>query len=313
MMSRANISVIMPAYNAEKFISQSIESVLNQTFVEWELIIVDDGSTDKTSEIVKKYARTDKRIKLFYQENGKQGKARNLAISKSDGKYLAFLDADDIMLPNHLDIQLKRIDFLKADLVFSNCYIFTKLPLNGDEKSYSVEDKCYESTEGINSFLEWNRIPILTVLVKKECVLKVGGFSEVSGIQNAEDYHLWLKLLLNNGKLCGTNKVHCAYRLHTVSASNDDRLSEFEVLYALKELLNNSKVLPPSFKKNFLNRKRKYIRTLKEKDQGSFIEFSYKYFQILSCNRLHFKILNLIETYCGRKYSFYYLNLLTSL
>jgi glycosyltransferase involved in cell wall biosynthesis len=81
----------MPAYNAANYIQEAIDSVINQTFVDWELIIVDDGSTDHTKEVITKNVLVDERIHYYYQENGKQGKARNLAISKSKGTYLAFL------------------------------------------------------------------------------------------------------------------------------------------------------------------------------------------------------------------------------
>src|SRR5687768_13986927 len=100
------VSVIMPAYNVEKFIQQSIDSVLGQTFSSWELIIIDDGSTDNTVPIVEEnQARTDK-ILLIRQENKKQAAARNAGLRIAKGRWIAFLDSDDIWLPNKLEVQL---------------------------------------------------------------------------------------------------------------------------------------------------------------------------------------------------------------
>src|SRR5260221_6307510 len=100
------ISIIMPAYNVGKFISQTIDSVLSQTYENWELLIVDDESSDNTSAIAKAYQLKDNRIRYFWQKNGKQGKARNKAIRESLGNYLAFMDADDIWLPDKLTRQV---------------------------------------------------------------------------------------------------------------------------------------------------------------------------------------------------------------
>ena len=101
-MESGLVSVMMPAYNAEKYIEQAIESVLTQTYSNWELIIVNDGSTDNTEKIVSQYA--DPRIELIQQANAGEAAARNTALEHVRGEYLAFLDADDIYLPHHLKV-----------------------------------------------------------------------------------------------------------------------------------------------------------------------------------------------------------------
>lgn len=95
------VTVMMPAYNAERFVRQAIESVLSQTYPDWELIVVDDGSTDSTAAIVQAY--TDPRIKYIHQKNAGEAAARNTVLKNMKGEYLAFLDADDLYLPNHLE------------------------------------------------------------------------------------------------------------------------------------------------------------------------------------------------------------------
>jgi len=100
MMKSDLVSIIMPAYNAEQYIREAIESVLVQSYPHWELIVVNDGSTDETKEIVAQFP--DKRIKLIDQENNGEASARNKALAHSHGEFIAFLDADDIYIPDHL-------------------------------------------------------------------------------------------------------------------------------------------------------------------------------------------------------------------
>lgn len=103
-MSEPIISIMMPAYNAQEYIAAAIESVLAQTFTGWELVIVDDGSTDRTPEIIRRF--DDRRIRYFRQENAGEAAARNTALHKMHSRWLAFLDADDRYLPEHLELTL---------------------------------------------------------------------------------------------------------------------------------------------------------------------------------------------------------------
>ena len=102
-------SVILPVYNGAKFIENAIESVFNQTYGDWEMVIVNDGSKDNTSEILDKY-NSDSRIKIIHQENGGVSLARNNGISASSGEYFVFLDADDVWHTNHLEVMKNLID-----------------------------------------------------------------------------------------------------------------------------------------------------------------------------------------------------------
>src|SRR5215467_11570142 len=103
------VSIIMPAYNAEKYIADSIRSVLAQTYTDWELIVVVDGSTDNTASLVQQFVTRDSRIKYFFQENGRLGKARNTGIKNASGSLIAFLDSDDLWLETKLELQLQEI------------------------------------------------------------------------------------------------------------------------------------------------------------------------------------------------------------
>ena len=112
------VSVIIPAYNAERFIPQAIQSVLEQTYQSYEIIVVDDGSTDKTKDILKEF---EDKVCCIYQENQGPSAARNAGIKISQGRYICFLDADDIWTPDKLEVQ---VEFLEChpdiSLVFSD-------------------------------------------------------------------------------------------------------------------------------------------------------------------------------------------------
>lgn len=112
------ISIITPCYNAGKFLPETIDSVLNQTFRDWELLIIDDCSSDNSRQIVEEYALKDSRIRYFRTDtpSGSPSYPRNIGIENSNGEYIAFLDADDIWLPDKLDDQIK--------FMYSNNYEF---------------------------------------------------------------------------------------------------------------------------------------------------------------------------------------------
>lgn len=230
------VSVIMPAYNASNYIQEAINSVIAQTYSNWELVIIDDGSKDNTSEIVLKNSNQDSRIQYFYQDNGKQGKARNLGISKAKGDYLAFLDADDLWLPEKLKVQIEEIREKNVDLVFSDSYRFKNQEVVCVSERMNVKSGFFSGSKALQLFLEANRIPILTVLVKKEKVEAVGCFSESMDIQNVEDYHLWLKLLISNAEFYSSNRVLAKYRIHDNSVTAKDKRAADKLLHVFLDL-----------------------------------------------------------------------------
>ena len=119
-MQNELVSIITPSYGSEKFIAQTIESVLSQTYKNWEMIIVDDCSPDNSNEIIEKYLRNDSRIKLIkLEKNSGPAVARNRAIKEAKGRYITFLDADDLWKSNFLQKSINFINTKKVALVFS--------------------------------------------------------------------------------------------------------------------------------------------------------------------------------------------------
>lgn len=114
------VSIIMPAYNSEKYIAEAIESVCNQSYKNWELLIVNDGSTDRTPDILNEYAENDDRIKVFHKENAGVSSARNIALSHARGELVTFIDSDDVYHPNRLERMVQIFDLYPVcDFVFS--------------------------------------------------------------------------------------------------------------------------------------------------------------------------------------------------
>ena len=222
----SKVSVIMPAFNAANYIEEAIQSIINQTYKNWELIVVDDGSTDRTSELFKTFAATDSRIKYYYQSNSKQGYARNTGIKNSEADLIAFLDADDLWLPTKLAVQLAVFNESDCDLLFSNAYIFeSKFEINSFNsfsKNFQVIASEYQNEAGLSEFLYYNRIPTLTALFKKKIIHNAGFFSSRAV---CEDYEMWLKLLVMGYKFKSISTPLAAYRVHQNSSTSNDKLA----------------------------------------------------------------------------------------
>lgn len=226
--------MIMPAYNAGQFIRQAIASVLQQTYTRWELIVVDDGSTDDTATMVQALVQEDNRIRYLFQENGRQGKARNTGISYAAGDIIAFLDADDAWMPHKIEKQVNLMREHGADLVFADVYVIDEAGVI-IRSTWNVRDGLYAGNQGLRIFFEGNEIPLVSAMVKKDCLLAVGGFSESTAVQYGEDYELWLRLLLNGAIFSSTSDRLAQYRVHHRQATSDGA-SHLQVIKAIAAL-----------------------------------------------------------------------------
>ncbi|HSC54394.1 MAG TPA: glycosyltransferase [Phnomibacter sp.] len=232
-MTNLLVSIIMPAYNAGNFIQDAIKSVRAQTYQQWELIVVNDGSTDDTAKKVEQLIETDSRIQLITQHNSKQAGARNTGIRKAKGEWIAFLDADDRWAERKLEIQIAYTNTEQADVFFSDAFVVDEkgniLGQMGAGKGMFCGDR------GLSVFLEKNQVPILTSLVRHS-VFEHDLFDETPGLQNAEDYELWLRLLLKNKTFFGTPESLAYYTLHPAGSTATDRTAFFAVNTALLQL-----------------------------------------------------------------------------
>lgn len=177
------ISIIMPAYNAEKYICQAIESVLAQTYKNWELLIIDDNSTDTTAKIVESYLG-DKRIKFFTNKvNLGPAKARNIGLDNAIGDYITFLDADDFIGVDKLSAQVLFMKNKNIDMSHGNYYFCNS---DGDKIKRIITDTKIDYF----SLLKGNQFKIMTVLVKRKKIQNLR-FPEIKH----EDYAFYLECL----------------------------------------------------------------------------------------------------------------------
>lgn len=167
----SKISVIVPVYNAQKTIKKCIESILVQTYKNLEIILINDGSNDKTEEICEKLVQTDNRIKYYYKENTGVSKTRNFGLEKASGDYISFIDADDFLENNMYEIMIKEIN--NADILICNCFLISdNKKINND---IDIKNNSYENLEEmlkdvnnkeINRYVNppWNK------LIKREII-----------------------------------------------------------------------------------------------------------------------------------------------
>ena len=180
------VSIIIPTYNTEKFIELTIQSVQNQTYHNWEMILVDDASTDKTVNIISEFAKADNRIKLFQLPNNSgNGFARNVALEKATGKYIAYLDADDLWFPMKLE---KQIQFLKENNLSFTFSFYDCIDEEGNSLNRRVEAP---RNLTYNQLFFCNYVGNLTAIYDAEYFGKIA----IEATQKRQDWRLWLTIL----------------------------------------------------------------------------------------------------------------------
>ena len=217
-IKRPLVSVIMPTYNHAQFIGDAIESVINQTWQTWEMLIIDDGSTDNTKSVVQSYVSKDSRIKYFAlgQNSGRAAVARNYGINNSKGKYVAFLDSDDMWKPTKIE---KQIELLENDdnifmvysryIVIKNGIFLRILPKRKKLRAGNVFVPLFLS----NNFIGSSSV-LLRNIVKENNYL----FDTDIGLRAIEDYALWLEIAKNK-QIAYIDEPLVVYREHGSNTS----------------------------------------------------------------------------------------------
>ena len=209
------VSVIIPASNPGEFIRETIDSVIAQTYSNFEIIIVDDGSSDNTGEIIGSIR--DDRIKYYYQpKSGMPAQVRNKAVGLSRGELIAFLDHDDVWMPKKLEVQIAVIkNNLDIALVSTNAYYMydgkkTERPLVVGVRNGYFRDRV---------FIPRNGVVQSTVLVKRSIFDKVGGFNESADLFAIEDYDFWVRVYAAKSPCYYLSDPTMYFRKNTGSAS----------------------------------------------------------------------------------------------
>lgn len=208
------ISIITAAYNHVRFVRQSVESAQAQTYRDFEHIVVDDGSTDGTAEILQEYGN---RIKYIRQENRGTHASFNVAIRASSGEYIAILDSDDAWLPNKLERQMKAFEeFPDAGVVYSLAYTIDEngnIRNNGETYGKPFQD----SQHAYRELVRINYVPVLTALVRRDRMYEVGLFDET--LKAISDWDLWLRISACAPIFCVPEPL-ALYRVHDKNTLN---------------------------------------------------------------------------------------------
>lgn len=224
------VSIITPAYNAAEYISETIESVLEQTYPNWEMLIINDCSKDNTAEIVQSYAIKDNRIKLInLNKNGGVAAARNTAIQNARGRYIAFLDSDDLWKKEKLK---KQLGFMQQ-----NGYLFTFTAYKHFKNDKENAQNMVEIPKKLNykQALKGNQIGCLTVMLDRNQIQNVE-FSK----QKHEDYILWLNILRSGIIAYGLNDSLALYRIGNSKSISNNKLKS--AIWTWNVYRNNQKL-----------------------------------------------------------------------
>ena len=247
LVSLPLVSVVIPAYNSERYIAEAVNSALSQDYPNIEVLVIDDGSTDRTVEVVQQFAH---KVKLLQQENQGSASARNLGISEARGKYIAFLDADDVWIPQKVQIQIVAMETNGFKMAYSR-FIWWHPDANGNHPS-AVEETALQNNSNISSaalVTGWLYPELLldcivwtsTVIVEKAELEAVGKFD--SNYRKGQDYDLWLKLSRRIAML-GLETPTALYRIHADSITSTTKAVNYEYVILSSALERWSEIGP---------------------------------------------------------------------
>jgi glycosyltransferase involved in cell wall biosynthesis len=246
-ISNPRVTIIMPAYNAAETIGDSIESVLQQTYRNWELIVIDDCSTDKTFEIVQSYSNTQIKL-LRLEENKGISAARNAGVREASGEYIAFLDSDDLWLPKKLEIQIIYHRANPSCMISHTAFIAFHGKKKGS-KLWRQKFVCAKRKRGnLLPLLYYNTIvATLTVMMRRSLFMDLGGFDiEIHG---CEDLDLWIRIAQNGYQFGYINEILGRYRTNPGGISKNVSKYRRTVRKYIKGKIIDNTMIPPSVKK----------------------------------------------------------------
>lgn len=222
-MENPDISIVMPAFNAGKYIEESILSVLKQTHQNWELLVVNDGSTDDTQAIAESYAAKDNRVKVINQVNSRLGAARNAAIAQAKGTWIAFLDSDDLWDATKLE---KQLAFSKihpeVSVIYTDGWVFADHEPEKLIEYPTVTGKIFSSADMYRKQYVANYIPVLSVMAKRDLVNAIGKQETSKFFYGCEDWDYWLRMARAGGIFYGLADKLFYYRRHNSNMSSNE-------------------------------------------------------------------------------------------
>ncbi|WET01227.1 glycosyltransferase family 2 protein [Flavobacterium sp. YJ01] len=231
------VSIIVPCYNQAQYLEEALQSIFDQTYENWECIIVNDGSLDNTEEIVKKWIIKDSRFKYFYKENGGLSSARNLGLENAKGEYIQFLDSDDYIAKTKLQLSIAELQHEDKNIVISNFKMFSQSISDLGESSCDLKLEYFNFK---NILFGWDydfNIPIHCGFFQKSFF---DDFRFPEALKAKEDWVMWLSFFKKQHNVYFLNSSLAYYRLHENNMTKDVKHMEtnsLKVLSYLKEIV----------------------------------------------------------------------------
>lgn len=259
------VSVVIPCYNHALFLAEALNSVLEQTYDNWECIIVNDGSSDNTETIANDWCKKDIRFKYFFKENGGLSSARNLGLANSKGDFILFLDSDDFIAPEKLLLSVKSfMEDTSLDLVITDFNSVLRAKLVQLEPFVKLADFTFNLENILHKWDLGFSIPIHCALFKKD---SVGDIRFNEKLKAKEDWLFWIQFFKSDSRTLYINQALVTYRMHEDSMTKNVLLmnnNQELVINLIKKELNATE-----FELFILNRLKSY--------QSKYIEYSVKY------------------------------------
>jgi GT2 family glycosyltransferase len=235
-----SVSIITPAFQAHDFLADAVRSVLAQTFGDFELLVVDDGSTDQTADIAQSFATIDARIRLIRQSNGGTSSARNTALAHARAPLFALLDSDDVWMPDYLEEQVRLVrSWPSAGIVSANAINLGGMldgtplrPIQGEVQRLTLQD-----------LIEFEESVTIMAVIRREVYERIGGFD--TSLRSSEDYDYWIRSAAAGFDVLFNPKPLAFYRRRTDSISADgERMFESITRVLRKATASVSEALP---------------------------------------------------------------------
>ena len=253
MMKKPLVTVVVPAYNTEKYIDKCLQSLLNQSYREIEVIVIDDGSKDRTNEICKKYEQLDSRFRLISKKNTGVSDTRNVGIHHAKGKFIIFVDSDDYVTNDYIDTLVREAD--TAQLVCAEYFLVNENQEECHKSELSSTDKKIMSANDAINMLQkqdafqgylWNKIFLRDIIINESIWFD-------SRIKIWEDMLFCLKYLMKIETVCYVGKPIYYYVQRSSSAMNNNIWKENTQLVALNEMWKTSKSIEGPFREYIKN------------------------------------------------------------
>jgi len=265
------VSIVIPTYNHAKFISKALKSVIDQTYENWEAIIIDNESVDETYKLINNF--NDPRIKYFKISNdGVIAKSRNLGIKEAKGDWIAFLDSDDWWTKDKLEVCLskisKNVDFIyhAHEYVNKSKSFFKKKIIKGRELKKPILNDLL-----IGTITKGSQISNSSVIVRKNTLIKIGGLNENKILVGSDDYDTWLRIAQITDQFLYINKKLSYYLVHDANTSSKDMsIPQRLVVKDFMHLFNNQQKLNLEVKLRYISGSYNYLNNNYEKAKKDF-------------------------------------------